>query len=165
MNTVMQHDKIKLKNNNALDVQTTFFLELSSVVSSYSIIISCPQNQSTSRLNYHAFALQKEPSEHTCTTHQSEVELLGNYCLTNHNIFPADYDQSFTCEFIFFLFYQLEWQMTYGWTLNYAQRQRNSLDPGFSTSLTIWVMPALYPRKAVNLQGFVGSSLGKAFTA
>lgn len=44
MNTVMQHDKIKLKNNNALDVQTTFFLELSSVVSSYSIIISCPQN-------------------------------------------------------------------------------------------------------------------------
>jgi hypothetical protein len=42
---------------------------------------------------------------------------------------------------------------------------RNSLDPGFSTSLTIWVIPALYPRKAVNLQDVVASSLGNAFTA
>ena len=40
----------------------------------------------------------------------------------------------------------------------------NSLDPGFSTSLTICVIPALYPRKAVNLQGFDGSSFGKALT-
>lgn len=40
----------------------------------------------------------------------------------------------------------------------------HSLDPGFSTSRTICVIPDLYPRKAVNLGSFVGSSLGKAFT-
>lgn len=42
--------------------------------------------------------------------------------------------------------------------------EHDSLEPGFSTSLTIWVIPALYPRKAVNLQGFDESSLGNAFT-
>ena len=39
------------------------------------------------------------------------------------------------------------------------------LDPGFSTSLTMWVIPALLPKKAVRCGGLLGSSLGKAFTA
>lgn len=38
------------------------------------------------------------------------------------------------------------------------------LDPGLSTSRTMWVMPALYPKKAVRWTGLDGSSLGKLFT-
>jgi len=35
-----------------------------------------------------------------------------------------------------------------------------SLDPGFSTSRKIWVIPALNPAKAVKWHGFLESSLG-----
>ncbi|GAV09893.1 hypothetical protein RvY_19360 [Ramazzottius varieornatus] len=38
------------------------------------------------------------------------------------------------------------------------------LEPGFSTSRTTWVMPALKARKAVRWMGFFWSSLGKALT-
>lgn len=38
------------------------------------------------------------------------------------------------------------------------------LDPGLSTSRTMWVMPALYPRNAVRWMGLLGSSFGKLFT-
>lgn len=41
---------------------------------------------------------------------------------------------------------------------------RYLLDPGLSTSRTIWVMPALKPRKAVRCTGFALSSLGKDLT-
>jgi len=36
-----------------------------------------------------------------------------------------------------------------------------SLDPGLSTSLKMWVIPALNPAKAVKCTGYLGSSLGK----
>lgn len=39
-----------------------------------------------------------------------------------------------------------------------------TLEPGLSTSRTIWVIPALYPTNAVKWIGFDGSSFGKAFT-
>ena len=35
-----------------------------------------------------------------------------------------------------------------------------NLDPGFSTSLRMWVIPALNPAKAVKFQGFFYSYLG-----
>lgn len=38
------------------------------------------------------------------------------------------------------------------------------LDPGFSTSRKMWVIPALYPANAVSLGALEGSSLGKVFT-
>lgn len=38
------------------------------------------------------------------------------------------------------------------------------LDPGLSTSRTMWVIPDLYPMKAVRWTGLDGSSFGKALT-
>ena len=47
--------------------------------------------------------------------------------------------------------------------LSLASSSSHILDPGFSTSLTMWVIPALKPTKAVKCGGRVGSSLGKDF--
>jgi hypothetical protein len=35
-----------------------------------------------------------------------------------------------------------------------------TLEPGLSTSLAMWVIPAFYPMKQVKCTGLVGSSLG-----
>lgn len=52
----------------------------------------------------------------------------------------------------------------YSENLYTTSKQINLLDPGLSTSLTIWVIPALYPIKAVKCGGWFESSFGKALT-
>lgn len=53
--------------------------------------------------------------------------------------------------------------LTY-WKIIFSKNISNLLDPGLSTSLKIWVIPALYPMKAVRWTGLSLLSLGKAFT-